>query len=112
MKWEIYRSIGAQFSTSRRVLALTSTRELFYDTLHGRLQERLELDAGVAIHVEVSAEGVAHLGLVPLTAGILAQPDHVTFAAHLAHARSVVPRAREVPVVALDHLPRQAPLPA
>src|SRR2546422_5463941 len=60
---------GSPITASRRVLALTSTRELFDDALHRRLQERLELDAGVAIHVEVAAEGVAHLGLVPLTAG-------------------------------------------
>src|SRR5437899_10509361 len=45
---------GSPITASRRVLALTSTRELFDDALHRRLQERLELDAGVAIHVEVA----------------------------------------------------------
>src|SRR5256884_247835 len=69
---------GSPITASRRVLALTSTRELFDDALHRRLQERLELDAGVAIHVEVAAERVAHLGLVPLTAGILTQHEYVT----------------------------------
>src|SRR6266853_1493913 len=102
---------GSPITASRRVLALTSTRELFDDTIHGRLEERLELDARVAIHVEVAAEGVAHFGLVPLTAGILAQHEHVTFAAQLVHARSVVPRHREDQVGAVDQLARQEPRP-
>src|SRR5256886_3003159 len=102
---------GSPITASRRVLALTSTRKLFDDALHRRLQERLELDARVAIHVEVAAERVAHLGLVPLTAGILTQHEHVTFAAQLVHARAVVPRHGEDQVGAVDQLARQEPGP-
>src|SRR3989440_1877599 len=53
-------------SASKRVLALTSTRELFGDAIHRALEQRFELGAGVAVNVEVPAEGIAHLGLVPL----------------------------------------------
>src|SRR5438046_2133680 len=102
---------GSPLPASKRVLALTSTRELFDDALHRRLQERLELDAGVAIHVEVAAEGVAHLGLVSLSAGILTQHEYVTFAAQLVHARAVVPRHGEDQVGTVDQLARQEPRP-
>src|SRR5213596_675226 len=102
---------GSPITASRRVLALTSTRKLFDDALHGRLQERLELDARVAIHVEVAAERVAHLGLVPLTAGVLTQHEYVPFAAQLVHTRAVVPRHGEDQVGAVDQLARQEPGP-
>src|SRR5256886_9933563 len=82
---------GSPITASRRVLALTSTRELFDDALHRGLEERLELAAGVAIHIEVAAEGVAHLGVVSLAAGVLPEHEHVTLAAQLVHARPVVP---------------------
>src|SRR2546422_7560892 len=36
-----------------------------------RLDERLEFGACVAVHAEVAAERVAHLGLVTLAAGVL-----------------------------------------
>src|SRR5437870_11350582 len=98
---------GSPITASRRVLALTSTRELFDDALHRRLQERLELDAGVAIHVEVAAEGVAHLGVVPLAAGVFAEHGYVALAAQLVHARPVVPRHCEDQVGAVDQLTRQ-----
>src|SRR5205807_2166620 len=45
---------GSPSTTSRRVSALTSTRELFDDALHRRLDESLELGAGVAVHVQVA----------------------------------------------------------
>src|SRR5213592_4711611 len=102
---------GSPITASRRVLALTSTRELFDDALHRRLQERLELDARVAIHVEVAAERVAHLGLVSLTAGILTQHEYVTFAAQLVHTRAVVPGHGEDQVGTVHQLARQEPRP-
>src|SRR5439155_416983 len=54
-EWET----GSPITASSRVLALTSTRELFDDALHRGLQQRLELGAGVAIHIQVATEGVA-----------------------------------------------------
>src|SRR2546422_6699552 len=111
MEGESEWATGSPRTASRRVLALTSTRELFDDALHRRLEERLELDARVAIHVEVAAEGVAHLGVVPLTAGVLAEHEHVTFAAQLVDARPVVPRHGEDQVGAVDELARQEPGP-
>src|SRR6059036_3175243 len=102
---------GSPITASRRVLALTSTRELFGDALHGRLEERLELDARVAVHVEIAAKRIAHFGLVPLAAGVLAQYGDVTLAAQLVHARPVVPRHGEDQVRAVDQLARQEPRP-
>src|ERR1041385_7856508 len=107
MEGESEWATGSPTTASRRVLALTSTRKLFDDALHRGLEERLELDARVAIHVEVAAERVAPLGLVPLTAGVLAEHEHVTFAAQLVHARPVVPRHSEDQVGAVDQLARQ-----
>src|SRR5213595_1698774 len=106
-EWET----GSPITASSRVLALTSTRELFDDALHRGLQQRLELGAGVAIHIEVAAERVAHLGLVPLTAGILTQHEYVTFAAQLVHPRAVVPGHGEDQLGTVHQLARQEPGP-
>src|SRR5205085_644834 len=93
--------------TSRRVSALTSTRELFDDALHGRLDESFELGTGVAVHVQVAAERIADLRFVTLSSGVLAQHEHATLAAELVHPRPVVPRHGEDQVGAFDQLPRQ-----
>src|SRR6266446_2135433 len=111
MEGESEWATGSPITASRRVLALTSTRELFGDAIHGRLEERLELDTRVAIHVEVTAEGVAHLGLVALAAGVLSQHEHMTLAAQLVHARPVVPRHGQDEVGVVDELARQEPRP-
>src|SRR6266699_3257092 len=111
MEGESEWATGSPITASRRVLALTSTRELFDDALYRGLEQRFELGAGVAVDIEVAAEGVAHLGLVPLAAGVLPQHEHVTLAAQLVHARSVVPRHGEDPVGAVDQLARQEPRP-
>src|SRR2546430_23347 len=86
---------GSPSTTSRRVSALTSTRELFDDALHRRLDESLELGACVAVHVQVAAERIAHFRLVALPSRVLAQHEHATLAAELVHARAVVPRHGE-----------------
>src|SRR2546427_3320899 len=111
MEGESEWATGSPITASRRVLALTSTRELFDDALHGGLEERLELDTRVAIHLEIAAKRIAHFGLVPLAAGVLAQYGDVTLAAQLVHARPVVPRHGEDQVRAVDQLARQEPRP-
>src|SRR5436189_58021 len=104
-EWET----GSPITASSRVLALTSTRELFDDALHRGLQQRLELGAGVAIHIQVATEGVADLGVVSLAAGVLTEHEHVTLPAQLVHPRPVVPRHGEDQVGAVDELARQQP---
>src|SRR5256886_6242763 len=100
---------GSPSTTNRRVSALTSTRELFDDALHGRLDQSFELGAGVAVHAQVAAERIAHFRLVALPSGVLAQHEHATLAAELVHARPVVPRHGEHQVGAFDQLARQRP---
>src|SRR5439155_173086 len=73
------------------------------------LQQRLELGAGVAIHIQVATEGVADLGVVSLAAGVLTEHEHVTLPAQLVHPRPVVPRHGEDQVGAVDELARQQP---
>src|SRR5205823_3389378 len=53
---------GSPSTACSRVLALTSTaRKLFDDPPHRRVDKGLELDAGVAVDLEVASERVAHL---------------------------------------------------
>src|SRR5690242_3956522 len=100
---------GSPSTTSRRVLALTSTRELFDDALDRREDEAFQLGAGVAVDVEIAAERVAHFGLVALAAGILAQHEHAALAPELVHPGPVVARHGEDQVGALDQLAGQQP---
>src|SRR5207248_9909581 len=100
---------GSPSTPSRRVSALTSTRELFDDALHGRLDESLELGTGVAVHVQVAAERIADFRLVSLSSGVLAQHEHATLAAQLVHPRPVAPCLGEDQVGAFDELARPEP---
>src|SRR5438094_2929359 len=100
---------GSPITASRRVLALTSTRELFDDPIHRRLDERLEFGACVAVHAEVAAERVAHLGLVTLAAGVLPEHEDVPFTAQLVDARPVMARHGEDEVGRLHQLAREQP---
>src|SRR3989449_817238 len=56
MEGESEWATGSPITASRRVLALTSTRELLGDAVHRGLEQRLELGAGVAVDIEVAAE--------------------------------------------------------
>src|SRR5436189_1835691 len=95
MAGETECATGSPMTASRRVLALTSTRELFADATDRYLYECLELGARVAVNIEVTAEGIAHLGLVALPARILAQHEDTTLPAQLVHPGAVVARHRE-----------------
>src|SRR5574342_612095 len=94
-------------TANSRVLALTSTRELFGDALHGGLEERFQLGARLPVHLEIAPEGIAHLGVVALATGVLAQHEYVSRAAQLVHPRPVVSRHGEDQVGALDQLARE-----
>src|SRR5437867_5640802 len=97
-------AIGSPITPSSLVLALISTLGLRDDALHRGRDERLELGAGVAVDVEVPTKRVAHLGLVTLPPGVLAQHEHVSFATELVHARAVMTRHRENQVGRVHHL--------
>src|SRR5438093_3226633 len=97
-------AIGSPITPSSLVLALISTLGLRDDALHRRRDERLELRAGVAVDVEVPTKRVAHLGLVPLSPGVLAQHEHMPFATELVHTRAVMTRHRENQVGRVHHL--------
>src|SRR5437660_1861889 len=77
--------------------------------LDDRPDQTFQLDAGLAIHVEVAAEGVAHLGLVALASGVFAEHEDAPFAAELVDARAVMAGHGEDQVGLLDQLPRQEP---
>src|SRR6266480_4609649 len=101
---------GSPITTSSRVLALISTaRKLFHDPLHCGVDQGFELDAGVAVHLEVAPERVAHLCGVALTPGVLAQHEHVAFTAQLVDAGAVMARHSEDEIRLLDQLPREQP---
>src|SRR3989442_6865849 len=95
---------GSLIPASRRVLALPSTRELFDDPIHRRLDERLEFGACVAVHAEVAAERVAHLGLVTLAAGVLAEHEDQPFTSQLIEAGPVMARHSKEHVGRLLHI--------
>src|SRR2546427_3319811 len=67
----------------------------------------LQLGAGVAVDVEVAAEGVAYLGLVALTPPVLAEHEHPPFPAQLVHPRAVVAGHGEDQVGLLHQLTRE-----
>src|SRR2546428_695294 len=100
---------GSPITASRRVFALTSTRALLDDPIHRRLDERLEFGACVAVHAEVAAERVAHLGLVTLAAGVLPEHEDVPFTAQLVDAGPVMARHGEDEVGRLHQLAREQP---
>src|SRR5207247_8202738 len=102
---------GSPITARRRVLALISTRELFDDPLHRGFDQRLELDAGVAVHLEVAAEGIADLGLVAFAAGVLAEHEHLPFPAKLVHASPVMPGHGEDEVGMLEEIEAEQPRP-
>src|SRR2546426_259554 len=77
--------------------------------IHRRLDERLEFGACVAVHSEVAAERVAHLGLVTLAAGVLPEHEDVPFTAQLVDAGPVMARHGEDEVGRLHQLAREQP---
>src|SRR6266498_3678623 len=64
--------------TSSRALAPISTLPFLDQPLHGRVDQRLELGDGVAVDLEVPAERVAHLGLLPFPAAVFAEHEHAS----------------------------------
>src|SRR2546425_9004847 len=67
--------------------------------------------SGVAVHVQVAAEGVAYLRLLAVAPGVFPQHEHASLAAQLVHARAVVACHREDQVGPFDELARQQPRP-
>src|SRR5437763_3777437 len=101
---------GSPITASSRVLALISTAgKLFHDPLHRGVDQGFELDAGVAVDLEVAPERVAHLRGVALAPGVLAQHKDVALAAQLVHAGAVMARHGEDEIRLLDQLACEQP---
>src|SRR6185295_16520803 len=98
---------GSPMMARSRVLAPISTLSLGGQALCRVPHERLELDARVAVDLEIAAERVADLGVIPVAPGVLAEHEDATLAAQLVHPGAVVARHREDQVGLLDELARQ-----
>src|SRR5256886_6718294 len=99
---------GSPITASSRVLALISTaRKLFDDPLHRRVDKGLELDAGVAVDLEVASERVAHLCGVALAPGVLAQHEDMALAAQLVDAGAMMAGHGQDEIRLGDQLPRE-----
>src|SRR5438477_3406556 len=88
-----------------RVLALISTLTFGGESFRDGGSERLELLAGIAVHFEVSTEGVTHF--VATATNVLAKDEHVSLAAQLIDARPMVASHRQNQIGLLDELPRE-----
>src|SRR2546426_943545 len=96
---------GSPITASRRVLALISTaRELFHDALHRRVDQTLQLGAGVAVHLEVASERIAHLGVVAFAPRVLPEHEDLALTSQLVHPRPVMARHSEDEVRRIDQL--------
>src|SRR5712671_5902269 len=84
---------GSPMTVSKRVLALISTLALSSETIGHGGGECLELLAGIAVHAEIAAKGVAHL--VTASARVLAQHEDPALAAQLVYARAMMAGHRE-----------------
>src|SRR5260370_19061751 len=104
---------GSPRMTRSRVLAPISMLPFLHEALDYGRDQGLKLGAGVAVDVEVAAEGVAHLGLVAFAAPVLPQHEHPPLPADLIHARAVVTGHGEAEIGFLHQLtgeqPRAAP---
>src|SRR6266571_894477 len=95
--------------TSSRALAPISTLPFLDQPLHGRVDQRLELGDGVAVDLEVPAERVAHLGLLPFPAAVFAEHEHASLPPQLVDPRAVVAGSLEDQIGPLDDLAREQP---
>src|SRR5438445_429691 len=90
-----------------RVLAPISTLTFGGEPFRDGGREGVELLASVAVHFEVSTEGVTHF--VATATDILAEDEHASLAAQLVDARAMVPRHRQNQVGLFDELPGEQP---
>src|SRR5260370_16895798 len=74
---------GSPRMTKSRVLAPISMLPFLHEALDYGRDQGLKLGAGVAVDVEVAAEGVAHLGLVAFAAPLLPHHQHPPPPPHL-----------------------------
>src|SRR5438093_6628467 len=95
--------------TSNRALAPISTLPFLDQPLHGRVDERVELADGVAVDLEVPAERVADLGLLPFPTAVFAEHEHASLPAQLVDPCPVVAGHREDQIGLRDDLARQQP---
>src|SRR2546428_541094 len=75
-----------------RVLALISTLTFGGESFGDGGREGFELLTSVAVHFEVSTEGITHF--VTTATDILAEDEYTPFAAQLVDPRAMVPRHR------------------
>src|SRR5260221_8582662 len=94
---------------SSRVLAPISTLSFGGQALRRGPYERFELHTGVTVHLEVAAERIADLGLVPLAARVLAEHEDATLTAQLVHASAMMTCHREDQLRRLDQVAREEP---
>src|SRR5256886_16118879 len=90
-----------------RVSAAISAPSSGSEPLRPGGREGFELLASVAVHFEVSTEGVTHF--VATATDILAEDEHASLAAQLVDARAMVPRHRQNQVGLFDELPGEQP---
>src|SRR5713101_7719897 len=109
MQGEREWATGSPRMARRRVLAPISTLTLLHQALDHGGNQGLQLGAGVAVDIEVAAEGVAHLGLVALAPSVLAEHEHPPFPTQLVHPRAVVAGHGEDQVGLLHQLAGEQP---
>src|SRR5260370_18177107 len=100
---------GSPRMTKSRVLAPISMLPFLHEALDYGGDQGLKLGAGVAVDVEVAAEGVAHLGLVALAAPVLPQHEHPPLPAELIHDGAVGTGHGEDEIGFLHPLPGEQP---
>src|SRR2546425_3793812 len=96
-------------TTSKRALAPISTLPFLYQALHGRVDERLQLGDGVPVHLEIPAERVAHLRVLPFAAGVFAEHEYAPFPTQLVDAGAVMTRHGEDQAGFFNDLAREQP---